>query len=115
MSAVTLTEVQRSILLETLARYVPPIERVDAYGSRANGAARPASDIDLVLAGPIDWALVARIKGALDESYLSIFADVAAYALLEDGGFRDQVIATAKPLFDRAELLDARDAASRAA
>lgn len=115
MSEIVLTDQQRGVLRKTLADFVPPIERVDAYGSRANGTARPGSDIDLVLAGPIDWAKLSRIRGAIEESYLSIFADVAAYDLMEEGGFRDQVLKTARPLFDRAELLAARDAASRAA
>ncbi|HEX8302738.1 nucleotidyltransferase domain-containing protein [Sphingomonas sp.] len=110
-----LTPPQRAALLTVLSHFADRIERVDIYGSRAQGLFRPGSDVDLMLAGPIDWGLLARIKGALDESYLSIFADVAAYALLEAGEFRDQVIATAKPLFERAELLAARDAASRAA
>lgn len=115
MTNIVLTEQQRSVLLDTLSRYAPPIERVDAYGSRADGTSRRGSDIDLVLAGPIDWTMLARIHGALEESYLSIFADVAAYDLLSDGGFRNRLLETAKPLFDRAELVAARDAASRAA
>ena len=114
-SAIDLTAQQRSVLLGVLAQFCPPVERVDVYGSRATGTARPGSDVDLVLAGTIDWSTCARVRGALEESYLSIFADVAAYDLLEGGGFRDQVLATALPLFDRAELLAARDPASRAA
>lgn len=112
---IDLTVQQRGELLQTLAAFVPPIERVDVYGSRAGGIARPGSDVDLVLAGPIDWSKLSRIRGAIEDSYLSIFADVAAYQLLEADGFRDQVVATAVTLFDRDELLLARDAGSRAA
>lgn len=110
-----LTPPQRATLLAVLSGFADHIERVDLYGSRAQGGFRPGSDVDLVLEGAVDWTLLAGIKRALDESYLSIFADEAAYALLEDCEFRDQVIATAIPLFDRTELLAAGDAASRAA
>lgn len=114
-SAIDLTTQQRLVLLSVLAEFAPQVERVDVYGSRAAGTARPGSDVDLVLAGPIDWKTCARIRGAFEESYLSMFADVAAYDLMQDGGFRDQVMATAITLFDRDELLAARDTAPRTA
>lgn len=113
--SVVLTPRQRAVLLKAIAAHAPPVERVDVYGSRANGTARLGSDVDLVLAGPIDWTVLGRISRALDESYLSIFADLKAYALLDEGGFRDQVLKTAIPLFARGELLAARDATASAA
>lgn len=112
---VVLTQQQRTVLLRTIARYAPPVERVDAYGSRANGTARPGSDIDLVLAGDIDRTMLACISATLDGSYLSISADVKAYDLLGEDGLRDQGLTTAIPLFDRAELIAARAASARTA
>lgn len=112
---VMLTDRQREVLLATLAPFAPPVERVDAHGSRAGGTARPGSDIDLVLAGPIDWTMLARISGAIDDSYFSISADVSAYQLIGEGGFRERLRATAVTLFDAAELRAAGEAASRAA
>lgn len=114
-SEIDLTAQQRDELLRTFAEFVPPIERVDVFGSRADGTARPGSDVDLALAGSIEWRILSRIRGAIEDSYLSIFADVAAYAMIDDENFRDQVLKTAKPLFDRDELLAARESASRAA
>ena len=105
---VMLTDKQRATLLDLLARFAPPVERVDAYGSRVTGKARPGSDIDLVLAGAVDHRLLGRVHAVVDDSYLSISADLKAYDLLDEGGFRDQVIATAVTLFDRDDLRAAR-------
>lgn len=109
MSAL-LTEQQRRVLADVLGRFAPPVQRVDVHGSRANGTARPGSDVDLVLAGPLDASALSRASAALAESYLSIGADLSAYALLADGPFRDRVLATAVPLFDAAALVRARAA-----
>lgn len=113
--AIDLTTQQRSVLLAVFAEFTPPVERVDVYGSRATGTARAGSDVDLIVAGQIDWSLCSRIRGAIDESYLSIFADVTAYELLVPGGFRDEVIRTAKTLFAADDLRRAAEAARRAA
>lgn len=99
-----LTAVQRDVLLAVLAPFAERIERVDLYGSRARGDARPGSDIDIVLDGPIDDAVLARIMADLEESYLSVSVDVSAYAMLKPGPHRDQVLATARPLFSRDDL-----------
>lgn len=98
---VRLTDQQRDVLETVLSRFMPPVERVDAHGSRVQGTARPGSDIDLVLAGPIDAATLNRVSSALHDSYLSIAADVSAYSLLMPGPFRDHVVATAVPLIDK--------------
>ena len=105
--SILLTDTQRRRLLEVLGCFAPPVERVDVFGSRARGTARPGSDVDLIVAGPVSAATVRRIASALDDSYLSIFADVTAYSLLEDDGFAREVRRTAVPLFDAADLATA--------
>jgi predicted nucleotidyltransferase len=101
---IDLTETQRRRLLEVLGCFAPPVERVDVFGSRVRGAAHPGSDVDLVVAGPVSAETVQRIASALDDSYLSIFADVTAYALLQDDDFAREVRRHAVPLFDAADL-----------
>ncbi len=103
-----LTGQQRRELLRVLSRHADVIERVDAYGSRVLGTARPGSDIDLVLAGDIGWRERARIMGQLDDSYLSINADVTADALIEPD-FRDAIAPYRETLFTREDLRAARD------
>lgn len=101
---ISLTGTQRRRLLEVFGAFAPPVERVDVYGSRARGTARAGSDVDLIVTGPLDHRMIARIASALDDSYLSIFADVTAYSLLQDDGFAAVVRREALPLFDAAEL-----------
>lgn len=100
-----LSSMQRAELLEVLRRHVPPIDRVDIYGSRANGTARPGSDIDIVLSGPISEGLLSDISMEFEESYVSVSVDVSAYATLRPGPFKDQVLLTARALFDRSQLV----------
>ncbi|MCP3735986.1 nucleotidyltransferase domain-containing protein [Sphingomonas sp. RP10(2022)] len=102
--SIDLTAVQRRRLLEVLGCFAPPVERVDVFGSRVRGTARPGSDVDLVVDGRIDAQTVRRIASALSDSYLGIFADVAAYSLLEDDDFAREVRRDAVPLFDAADL-----------
>ncbi len=58
----------------------PEIERVQIFGSRAMGNYQPYSDIDLVLFGEIDDALLAKIYSELDELPLPYKFDVKVYA-----------------------------------
>lgn len=102
--AILLTDMQRRRLLEVFGAFAPPVERVDVYGSRARGTARAGSDVDLIVAGQIDRTTIGRIASALDDSYLSILADVTAYSLLRDDGFAAAVRREAVPLFDADEL-----------
>lgn len=102
--AIILTEKQREDLLKAIGCFAPVVERVDVYGSRARGDAYAGSDVDLMLAGELDHDTVRRVAGALEDSYLSIHADVNAYSLLKQGAFADAVARTAKTLFTAAEL-----------
>lgn len=99
-----ISDMQRAELLDVLRHHSPPLEAVHLYGSRANGTARRGSDIDIVLVGPIGDALLRTIAGELDESYVSVPVDVSAYATMRPGPFREEVLATARPLFDLSDL-----------
>jgi hypothetical protein len=52
-----LTAAQLAALRSALAPHADRIERVDLFGSRATGRARPNSAVDLVIRGDIDEAL----------------------------------------------------------
>jgi predicted nucleotidyltransferase len=55
---------------EVLAGF-PEVEKATLFGSRAKGAHRPGSDIDLALTGHgLDWRTLSRIEDALDELLL---------------------------------------------
>ena len=70
---------QLLMIREILAPYASHIEKVGLFGSRATGAARPESDIDMVLYGPVDQALLDRLWTLFDESNLSFKVDLCAY------------------------------------
>lgn len=55
-----------------LAAHLPTDVLVGVFGSRATGAAKPFSDLDLVLEGegPLPLALLAELAEAFDESAL---------------------------------------------
>jgi predicted nucleotidyltransferase len=104
---ILLTTRQRDELLKVFGMFVPAVTRVDIFGSRATGRARPGSDVDLVVDGDIDPATLARMARALDDSYLSIFADVTSYGALGGGAFAEAVRRSARPLFDAGMLASA--------
>ena len=71
-----LNEEHRALVQALLERYLPGTE-VWAYGSRANGAARPWSDLDLVaFAGPTQQNAVAELRDAFEESDLPFRVDL---------------------------------------
>ncbi len=71
-----LSEEQRAMVQALLARHLPGAE-VWAYGSRANGAAKPWSDLDpVVFAGPTQQNAVADLREAFEESDLPFRVDL---------------------------------------
>lgn len=91
-------------LKATLAPYARQIERVGIFGSRSSGDAKPGSDVDLVLFGPVSQRVVDRLWTAFDESSISVAVDVVAYKLIEHDALRAQIDATAATLFTQSEL-----------
>lgn len=108
---IDLTATQREALRRVFARYADRLERVGVYGSRVSGTARPGSDVDIVLYGA-DAETAARIRNDLEESGLSIFADVSTFDAISHPGLKAEIERTARTLFGRADL--AREAPSAA-
>ncbi len=70
------TPEQRSLLEGLLRTHIPGV-KVWAFGSRVRGAARPESDLDLVVfSGPEEAGSVAQLREALEESNLPFRVDV---------------------------------------
>ncbi len=104
MAEIELTQRQRQALLAALAPFAEAFEDVSAFGSRVVGTSRPGSDIDLVFYGVSDESVVARLREALEESDLSIFADVHSYEEIDHAPLKAEIDRWAKPLFAREEL-----------
>lgn len=54
------------------------------FGSRARGAFKPTSDVDIALKGAITITLIAKIKAEFEESNLPFFVDIVDYAKAND-------------------------------
>lgn len=103
---IDLTQSQRAALQSVFVPFADKIDIVGVYGSRAQGRARPGSDVDLVIYGSVTENDVARMQMNLDESDLSIFADVVAYEKIAQSSLREQIDKWMKPLFHRQELMN---------
>jgi len=94
--------------VETVRRVLAPfadrIESVALFGSRATGAARPDSDIDLVLHGPVSDGDVRRMMVEFEESDLPMTVDVVAYDRIAHPPLKAHVDRVALALFRREDL-----------
>lgn len=99
--------------LVRLVRGFVAVDRAVIYGSRARGDFRRYSDIDLALHGEnVSMSDVARIKNAIDDSFIVFPVDVTAVATLApDGSMRRTIERDGIVIYDRANspsLLTAR-------
>lgn len=67
-----LSEKALDTVVAILKPYAERIDRVALYGSRATGAYRPNSDIDMVVHGALNEAEQDRLYTLFDESNLSV-------------------------------------------
>ena len=98
MPALDLEDRHLAMVRAILDAHVPGCE-VWVYGSRATGAAKPYSDLDLVIVGkaPLSVRSLALLENAFEESDLPFRVDVADWASLSES-FRAVVEAHAVPL-----------------
>jgi len=81
---VQLTDKQRDTICQLAEAFLPGTV-IWAYGSRAKGTARPASDLDLVAMAPPGQARqVSALKEALEESNLPFRVDLFVWDELPD-------------------------------
>lgn len=81
MPAVDVPPSALATILPLLDRHVPDRE-VRVIGSRATGAAKPFSDLDLVIMGDAPLALhtLAELRDAFDDSDLPFAVDIVEWA-----------------------------------
>lgn len=100
-SALALGARQRQILDDILRDHAPRPCRVWAFGSRAQNAAKPYSDLDLAIdAGrPLTLAEMADLAWAFEESDLPWRVDLLDLASCSDS-FRREVVSHAVAVFE---------------
>jgi type I restriction enzyme S subunit len=96
---IDLPQADLAILKPLLRAGLPPDTSVWVFGSRATGAARRYSDLDLALAGnaPLDLGMLGRLGEVLAESDLTIKVDLVDL-LTVDPNFRRRIEAEMVPL-----------------
>ena len=90
--------------LAPLPRILEPwanrITAVEVFGSRATGAWRPNSDLDLLLHGDLDQRAIDRLWTLFHESNLPFAVDVTSYDLTSHEPLREHMDRVRRPLFD---------------
>lgn len=102
-----LSEQQLEIIQRILAQFADKIDRVDLFGSRAQGTHRPNSDIDLVVWGNIDEKTADRLWTLFNESSLALKVDVLVYAQITKAALKEHIDLVSLPLFTKADLIHA--------
>ena len=93
-----------AVIRAILAPYVERITRVGLFGSRAMGTARANSDIDMVLMGDLDEALIDHLRTAFDNSPLPVAVDLVAYDGVANPALKTHIDRMMSPLFTREDL-----------
>jgi uncharacterized protein len=93
-----LTERELAVVRDLLARRIPGRE-VRVFGSRANGKAKPYSDLDLLVMGdlPIPASAVAELRADLEDSDLPFRVDVVEWRDLPEY-WRPEIAARSRPI-----------------
>jgi predicted nucleotidyltransferase len=88
-----------AVVQHVLRQYLPAGTQAFVFGSRAHGAARPYSDLDLALewSRPLELDLLGQIAEALSESDLPYRVDIVDLTTV-DPAFRVRIAADCIPL-----------------
>ena len=85
-----------------LSRF-PEVREAYVYGSRADGTARPSSDIDIAVSAPgMSATRWSDLVEAFEESYVPWRTDVVRLDTLDPGPLMDSIRATGVPVPIRA-------------
>ena len=91
---------QLAAIRRILEPWANRITAVEVFGSRATGAWRPNSDLDLLLHGDLDQRAIDRLWTLFHESNLPFAVDVTSYDLTSHEPLREHMDRVRRPLFD---------------
>lgn len=100
-----LTPAQLSRIKEILAPFAAHLDRVVLFGSRASGAYRPSSDIDLALYGPIEEQDVDRLHTLFMESTLPLRVDIVSYQSVNSTPLKRHINEAGVILFEKDDFI----------
>ena len=88
--------------LQAVMRAHPEVDRGILYGSRAMGAHRPGSDIDLALVAPTaDLTALMKIENEIDDLLLPYKVDLCLIAHIENAALREHIARVGVAIFER--------------
>jgi len=102
MSRFGLADWEQELICGVLRRHAEVME-ARVFGSRAKGAARPNSDVDLVLWGEIPVWKLAAIAGELDELPLPYTFDVVVYGAIRHEPLREHIDRVGQTFYRRTD------------
>jgi predicted nucleotidyltransferase len=100
-----LSPAQLGRIKDILALFAAHLDRVVLFGSRASGAYRPSSDIDLALYGPIEEKEVDRLRTLFMESALPFRVDVVSRQTLNYAPLKRHIDQAGLTLFEKEDLM----------
>ncbi len=99
-----LTAAQLGLIKEILAPFAAHLDRVVLFGSRASGAYRPCSDIDLALCGPIEEKEVDRLHTLFMESGLPLRVDIVSLQAIQSAPLKRHIDQAGVTLFEKKDF-----------
>lgn len=103
-----LTGKQWQTIQAILSEFAEHIDRVDVFGSRAQGNHREHSDLDLVVHGSVDEAAIDRLWTLFQDSTLPFSVDIKCYNHIQYAPLKAHMDAVCKTLFTHEELMQAK-------
>ena len=100
MNEFGLSEKTTNILTEFFKKF-PEVDEVKIYGSRAKGNYKKGSDIDFALFGDIEYNLLRKISGGLDELPTPYKFDVTDYNTLKHLPLKEHIDRVGKTFYKR--------------
>ena len=100
MSSLGLNQHERDLLTGVFRRH-PEIDEVRIFGSRAKGNHKNNSDIDLALWGKLNWQLLGRVAGELDELPLPYIFDLTIYDSIQNPQLKEHIERVGSTIYSR--------------
>ena len=82
----------------------PEVNEVKIYGSRAKGNYRKGSDIDLALYGDIEYSLLAKICGEIEELPTPYKFDITDYNTISNENLKDHIDRIGKTFYKKGQI-----------
>lgn len=88
-------------ILKEFFKIFPQIKQVKIYGSRAKGNYKKGSDIDFAVYGNLDFNLLSKISGEIDELPTPYKFDITHYETIQHTPLKEHIDKVGKIFFTK--------------